>query len=207
METITAGISAGYKWRLGIIGLACLAFAAWFFYDGAVAYPHQQRGYRVLEQLRVTHPTDWNERWPSIATENGWKDQPSEVSDTDIMTQYIMGALVLPIGLLFGASFVRAHWRKIVMDDRGVRAGGGRDATWDAIRSIDKTRWKSKGIAVVRYDDDGVEKRLTLDDWKFERAPITRMVAEVDTRLGDDPARVLEGEGTEAQQEARELSS
>lgn len=183
-----AHVSKGYKWRLGVIALACLAFAAWFFYDGSVKYPKQKAIHDEYVRLQNSANEDpaWNQKWIELATANGWSiDVPTPRSDMDIFTQYLMGALVLPIGLLFAYSFLRWQFRWVGMDEAGLRTNAGEQVPWSAIRGLDDARWKSKGISHVRYADaGGAERRLLLDDWKFERVPTTQIHDAVARRLG-----------------------
>lgn len=183
--TARASISPGYRWRLGIIALACLGFAAWFFYDGYVAYPEIQEIHREYERIQAEHPTDFNQRWAEYAESRGWEtDLPERKEDWDIVTQFIFCGITLPIGLAFLWAFIRTGGRWIASDEAGLHTSWGQHAPWSALRSIDKARWKTKGIAVVHYDDQGTPRKITLDDWKYEREPTTMIVNHVDERLG-----------------------
>lgn len=205
--TTKASISSGYKWRLGIIALACLGFSTWFFYDGAVKYPAKQAIHQTYLRIQEEHPTDFNTRWVERARDEGWPTTPPEpYTDMDITTQYIFALLVLPVGLAFLWAFVRALARWISADESGLHTSWGAQAPWDAIRSIDKQRWKTKGIAVVHYDDGGTSRKVTLDDWKYEREPTVAIVAMVDQRLGNTASAESEAAMTPADREAQELS-
>lgn len=183
-------MAKGYKARLGIIAAACLGFAGWFFYDAAVKYPAQKELFELHEQYKNSGEPNWNDRWVQTLTERGHDPayQVPERSDQDILTQYLMGGLVLPIGLVFGVAFLLSHAKWIAAGPEGLRTNSGQHAQWERIQSIDKSRWKSKGIAVVHYaDESGAARRLTLDDWKYDREPITAMVAQVDAAVGVSP--------------------
>jgi hypothetical protein len=185
-----AGISSGYRWRLGIIALVCLGFGVYCLYDGFYAYPRDNERYAMFERLQAEHPDTWRARWEVLAAEHGLPRDPGDLkqrSDFDIYSQYIMAALTLPVGLLFLFSYVRAGGRWIAADERGLQTSWGQHAPWDAITGIDKARWKSKGIAVVQYREPQpphAERRLTLDDWKYERDPTVALVRAVEEKLG-----------------------
>lgn len=203
-----ASISSGYKWRLGIIALACLGFSGWFFYDGAVGYPRKQAIHEAYLQIQADHPQDFNTRWVEMARERGWSTStPKPYTDTDIMTQYIFAFLVLPVGLAFLWAFVRATGRWVAADETGLHSSSGQHAPWESIRQINKARWKTKGIAVVEYDSDKGPQKITLDDWKYEREPTVAIVAMVDERLGLTPSAEEAAAMTPAQREAEELAS
>lgn len=192
-----ATIRPGYRWRLGIISLAMLAFGGWFIYDGLVAYPRQQTVHETYERIRAENEQDWQTVWVAEAQANGWpQDPPKPVSDLDIIIQLVCAGITLPLGIIFGLSFVRAGGRWLATDEQGLHTSWGQHATWDAIREIDKTRWKTKGIAVVRYDDGGTTRKITLDDWKYDREPVGAMLAEVEAHHAPEQATRSEDAAT-----------
>ncbi|MEM1209931.1 MAG: hypothetical protein AAF586_06905 [Planctomycetota bacterium] len=86
-----------------VAALPVLAFSSWFFYDGAVAYPAQQRrqlAYRQIEQQYP--PSEVHARWVALAGSNGWPTQTPgpPMSDTSIVTQYLLGSICALIGVI-----------------------------------------------------------------------------------------------------------
>jgi len=186
---LKARISKGYQWRIGFVTLLMLGFTSWFFYDAMVKYPEMKRAYDRYEQVMAEHGdgTHWD-AWKPIARANGWKEEtpPPEKTRGDIYVQFGCGALTGLIGLFFGVSFVRMYSRWVAADADGVFDSKGRRVAWGDIEKVDKTRWKTKGIAAVRYTTDKGEQKIVLDDWKYEQEPITGIVARVDAHV--DPA-------------------
>lgn len=180
-----AAISPGYRWRLGIIGLVCLGFAAYCFYDGYYAYPLQRKTFVEFQKIQEENPLDYQEKWTEHAKERGYSlEKPVERTQMDIWTQYIMMAIVLPFGVIFTVSFLRSGGRWIEMNERGITTSSGQDVPFESITQLNKERWYTKGIATVRYrSDEGIERTLILDDWKFQREPITEMVDKVHSLL------------------------
>jgi len=85
-----------------IASLPILAFSAWFFYDGTIAYPAKQRQQLAYEQLQQQHPPgELHQRWLQTAQANGWPTQTPQppMSDMSIVTQYILGTFCALIGL------------------------------------------------------------------------------------------------------------
>ncbi len=198
-----ATVSPGYRWRLGIIAIALLAFSGWFLYDGLVKYPELQRMELAFAQLQQDYPGDWNSRWLTMAEEEGWPTETPEAprSDWSIRTQYICAAITLPIGLIFLAGFVRASGRWVASDETGLSTSKGQRAAWDQIEAVDSSRWKSKGIAVVHYkaENGGGSSggasgagRITLDDWKFD-TPATKQIYR---DIADHTTGLIEPEST-----------
>ena len=189
-----ASISSGYRWRLGIIGTAAFAFGLYFLYDGYIGYPKKQEIFRKYNEFREGGAVDWTAKWTEHAEKQGWATEPpQDKSDMSIYTQYICAAISMPIGLLFLISFIRAGGRWIETNEGGLHTNGGQHADWAAVTSIDKSRWKSKGIAVVIYHDGRSRRRITLDDWKYERDPIAAMLAEVEAHLGSSKSQAPPG--------------
>lgn len=207
---VQAHISPGYRWRLGIIGLACLGFSAYCFYDGYIHYPYLRQIGLERDALIEKYPVENELReaeWNKIATEKGYPlEMPTEATkrQMDIYTQYIMLAITLPIGLIFTIGFIRAGGRWVEMSDSGFKTSWGQSTTFDAIKQINKERWDTKGIAIVKYvEDGGIERALVLDDWKFNREATTQMVDEITKRL--TPEQVIGGKAqveTDTQPEA-----
>ncbi|MEM1354821.1 MAG: hypothetical protein AAGH88_08055 [Planctomycetota bacterium] len=75
------------------LSLPFAMWAAWSFYDGFISYPAQQERAEAYELLQQDYPEDWSVRWDERARAEGWpiKDPGPKRSNTDILTQYIMG--------------------------------------------------------------------------------------------------------------------
>ncbi len=183
---IRAPISPGYRWRLGIIGLVCMGFAAYCFYDGYYAYPKQRDQYLKWKEFEQQGEAG-KRAWEVHARAQGWRVEiPKERSNLDIYTQYMMLAIVLPFGLVFTGSFIRSTGRWVEMDETGYRTSSGQNVPFGAIEQLNLERWHNKGIAVVRYRDQRIQRTLTLDDWKFDRPAITTMVETLQAKLRPD---------------------
>jgi hypothetical protein len=57
--------------------------------------------------------------------------------------------------------------------------------------SVDKRRWRSKGIAKVTYSDNGRKRRFTVDDYKFDRHPTGQVLRDLEAKI--DPALITGG--------------
>ncbi len=196
--SIRANIARHYLIRLGIIGLGAFGFGLWFLYDGAVGYPAKREIQLAYQQLKEQHPQEYPELWPKLARERGWPLEPQTepLSEKDIMTQYIFAGITLPIGAFFLFGLLRNSRRWVEADDEGLRTSSGQRAAWDQIESVDKSRWQNKGIAFVHYRTNGQGGRILLDDWKFDREPTNQIMAELNKRLGLEPA-TAEGDAGE----------
>ncbi|MEM9751917.1 MAG: hypothetical protein AAF916_00870 [Planctomycetota bacterium] len=197
---VRATIAKGYRVRLAILALGLCGFAGWAAYDGAIGYPKKQAMYEDLEAFKEQHD-DWQTRWADHARTKGYGEDiaknPNELKPLkthDIGTQFTMMGICAPIGLWFVWCWLAAGWRYVEADEQGVRANGGVDLTWDQVQSIEDDRWKSKGIAYLRYQKDGGDDgRILLDDWKFNRNETTAIY-----RIAN--AKVRGGETQESQE-------
>ncbi|MEM9253343.1 MAG: hypothetical protein AAGB29_13425 [Planctomycetota bacterium] len=194
---VKAKIRPNYQGRLAIIALALLAFSAWFFYDGAIAYPKKQEIQLAYKELADEGRSG---EWREVAEAKGWPTETPEapLSDMSIFTQYLLGSLCLPIGLYFAGVFVLASRRWVGAAADGMHDHRGRHVAWESIDSVDDSRWKTKGILWVHFTDTtGKADKLLLDDWKFDRdatrAIVDRLQHErpeisIDTDLPTDDA-------------------
>lgn len=185
---VRANISKGYIWRPGLIGVAALVFSAWFFYDGLVKYPRLMKMWDEYNQIVQETPGDPVEQaklWAEHAKANGWPTETpkKKMEAKDILTQKVLGFITAPVGLYFLFTFVMSMGRWVEADEKGVRTRGGQETDYASIKSIDKSRWQSKGIAVVHYENNGQAGRITLDDWKFEREPTKRILEAIEERM------------------------
>jgi len=207
--TTRATITKGYKARLGIIGLALLIFAGWSAYDGFVYWPKLIEKYEVFQQVAEDNQPDYFDAWAQKAEEMGWEaePEPDKKVSQDLISQYVIMGITLPLGLYFMYSFIACAGRFVEVSEDTLSANGGRIAKWDQIKSIDKTRWKNKGIAVVHYETDAGEQSITLDDWKFDRDATIAILSEVEARTGiKDETEDEQGESEPTEEIAEEMA-
>lgn len=188
-STTKAQISPGYRWRLVLMTLIMLGFGAYCVYDWRIGYPKKVLQYETYLEIKDTHE-DYPVVWKAKAAAEGWSDKiPGRKTDRDVFTQLLMALITVPLGLFFLFKLVRENMRWVAMDERGITASGGHVAPWDSLKSLDETKWKSKGIARLTYADaHGRERKILLDDFKSEREPIKQIVNRVQDVLNPDPA-------------------
>ena len=209
--SVKATIATGYRLRLVLMTLMMLGFGVYCVYDGHIGYPKTKEIGLAYQELKDQHPDDYPERWPDLAKSNGWptkvpKKLKSEADyDSDIMTQWIMAAIVLPLGLWFGYKLIRESGRWVAMDPAtGLTGSGGHDAPWDSLAGLESERWKTKGIARVVYREaaSGKDRKILLDDFKSDRAAIGQIYDAVLERVDPEAFAAAAAAKTEAQAEA-----
>ena len=172
-EPVRADISAGWRWRPLVIGLGLLFWSALCLKDALITYPADIEAYNAVTAFKAEN-TDWVSTWPAYAEANGLpvNDKLIDERETfDILTQWVMLAICLPIGLYCLFSWYRAGGRYVEADAEGVRDQAGRGGKWSDIAAVNDERWKNKGISRVKFTPglkDATDEVL-LDDWKFDK--------------------------------------
>ena len=183
---ITARMSKTYMWRLALFAGIFLAYACWSAYDGFVAYPEINRKAVHFEDYKKKH-ADWRETWPTYAKANGYPEDPDPAKGAFSMyAQYVQLGITLPIGLAALVAYLRGFKRYVAADEKGLVTDGGQRAEFVNITNLNKDRWKTKGIAVVTYQAEGIDRKLVLDDWKYDRDPTMQLLRQVESHLRDD---------------------
>jgi hypothetical protein len=187
---IRAKMSIRFQWRLALIAVFCLGVSLWFLYDGTVAWPKQRERGLVYQELEEEGRL---EDWDDIAEERGWPlDDPGEPkAEVEILMQKVLAAVAAPPGILYLVFFVMSLGRWIEASETGLQTSWGQKLDYEQITALDKKKWRNKGIAVVRYEEEGKRKRLTLDDWKYEPDPTEMILREVEARI--DPEQIKNG--------------
>jgi hypothetical protein len=176
--------------RFNIIGWVAMFFALYCLYDGFVAYPRQrERGLAFQKLMEEKRDSEWDK----YATERGWPTEyPGEPkSETDIKMQFAMAALSGTIGALVLLNVLMSRGRWIEADDTGLNSSWGERVPYDRIVSLDKKIWKNKGIARVKYDDNGKIRKFVIDDFKFKRQQTDDILYELEERI--DPDKIIGG--------------
>lgn len=121
--------------------------------------------------------------WKKIAKENGFPEKvPSERTDGDIAGQFKWGVGTALIGFAFIAWVLWNQTLKIRSNDEFVYSARGKKVAWADFKSVDRTKWEKKGIAVAIYEENGKAGKMILDDYKF--APAEDVILEIERRLG-----------------------
>ncbi len=78
--------------------LSCpfLTCTGWFFYDGVVTYPKQQQMWQSYSRIyqEYTDPNEAGRKWKKLAAQKDWPaTKPTQRTEKDILTQYILGGV------------------------------------------------------------------------------------------------------------------
>ena len=189
--TIRANFSSRYLMRYALIAVVCVGFALWCLYDGFIKYPQQLERAVEYHKLRGPDPNEWNARWVDICEEKGWNtslDKPKkpEEIESDIVMQYLMAAVSGLVGLPFLVLIVRSRGRWMEATDTGIHTSWGQRLEFDRIVTLNKRKWKDKGIAKIQYEANGRKKRMVLDDYKYDRRATEEILRLVESKINVD---------------------
>ncbi|QDS97387.1 hypothetical protein [Adhaeretor mobilis] len=190
-NTIRAERDGKYYLRFLLMALGALGFGLWSLYDGMVTYPDQLKRDQMFVQLAKEEEETGESRkqeWEAFAAENGY--DPAEKPDAEhlmnpgrIQGQFIMAGVcgLATLGLL--AFVLRSRGRWIEGDGTSLNSSWGQSLKFADVFSIDKKKWKNKGIAKVHYKEDGRKKMFVIDDFKFKREPTGDILRQLEANI------------------------
>jgi hypothetical protein len=187
--TIRAPRDPRFYLRFLIIGLAAFGFALWALYDGFIKYPLAQERALVFEKLL---DEDRGDDWDAEATKRGWsttppaKSKPEEEYEVDVKMQFWMAGLAALVGFFPLLAVFRSRGRWIELNKQGLNSSWGQTVALDQVTSLEKRQWRNKGIAKLRYEENGRQRTFVIDDFKFKREPTDQILAEIEKRIGHD---------------------
>lgn len=179
MTNLTAKISREWRDRMIIVLIMLIGSAAWFFYDGAIAYPKYNVKADEYAKICDVYKADEaliKEKWTAVAIEKNWDPEDIPKKRKDEAQQFRWGGSLLVISALFIVWMLREMRRIIVADEEkflGIARtlppfNGLREVAFNTVVGVDKRRWDKKGIAVVFYNDSkGIRRSVIVDDYKY----------------------------------------
>ncbi len=161
-----------------ILFLMFFGIAAWFLLDGYLNWPAEAERYRAFAEIRDEMVESGEAEdgdsavvklaWKRYAEEEGFSTKPpKERTDAAIREQRVIGWSLMIFALGFGTWILLNHRLSVRADDETIIGASGQRVPFDSIVDTDRKKWKKKGIAYAIYEEDGKQKRLTLDDHKF----------------------------------------
>ncbi|MEM6687959.1 MAG: hypothetical protein AAF664_00940 [Planctomycetota bacterium] len=201
---IRAHVDMGFFRRFLFLGLALLGYAGWCYFDATVNYPKKLLIAEAFESFGDGEVE--REKWRELANEKGWSTSTPEKTSEEwrglIGQQYIMLAAAVAGAVFFLGKWALARGSWVEGSSEEIRTSFGRRIELDKVQSINKRKWESKGIAVINYEGVHGPTRFTLDDFKYDRAAMAKIIAFAEAKLPsseDEEASVEEVEEEEAE--------
>jgi hypothetical protein len=156
-----------YRWTRYIVVAGLIGFGIACIRDGFYEYPRRHQAY-----------TD--------AINHGRKPDTADQSHLNIVLNQALGVTLPALGVVGLAWFLYSSRGEYRLSGDVLHVPGHPPVPLDAIRSLDKTRWDRKGIAMVEYELPGKAtgaKTIKLDDFVYERAPTDAIVERIERYL------------------------
>lgn len=182
--TSTGGLSSAWLMRFGLMFVMMGVGGVWFSYDGWVVYPLDNQRWEEYQKVK-----DIPNQWEAVAAEKGWSAEVPEIKHTDesMTTQRGIGIACSVIAVILLIWILLSMTKKVAVDEQGIRVGGA-VIPYGAVKNIDKSRWDNKGIAVVRYQHEGKDGSVTIDDYKYKGGEAVLKTIEQHTGGTGEPA-------------------
>ena len=175
---VYARISKEWRNRMLFMFFMFFCIAGWFLWDGYVAWPSENERYgefsRIAEEIIAdgraldVEGVEVRLAWERHAQAEGHTAKiPKERTAGDISQQLWIGGVMMTGTLLFLGWILWNHTRFIRASGDLITGASGEAVHIDSIISVDRRKWAKKGIAYGIYEEDGVRRRLVLDDHKF----------------------------------------
>jgi hypothetical protein len=182
-DPIVARASNEYRLKRLAIVVMLVGCGGWFGYDGMIKWPKENDRIKELDNdIKVARNTGDDAKAGHLTTEKG---KLTHHSDTDLQWQKVLAMILPPLGLIvFGWSFYqcRGEYR---LRDKILTVPGHPSISLDAIRSIDKTDWDRKGIALIEYElPNGARGSAKLDDFIYQRPPTDEIFKRIEEYTG-----------------------
>jgi hypothetical protein len=188
---IVARASNEYRLKRLVIIVMLIAGGLWFGYDGFVGWPGEnQRIADLIKQQEAARKANDDSKVIQIGTQI--KDIHGGIphTDTDIRMQKVLAFSLPPLGLFvlaWSLYYSRGIYR---LQDNVLTVPGHPPIPLDAIRSIDRTDWDRKGIALINYElPNGIARSARLDDFIYQRKPTDDIFKQIElyTGTGETP--------------------
>lgn len=192
--TVRANFTRSWLRRYLLMAVLALGWASWCAYDGLVAYPARYERAEEYARLEGLEKPQRDEAWKKIAREKGWpvvKPDSAEEVRGSILQQYVMGVLGLVIGLPAIGCWIVSRNAWVERTDTGLKTSWGQSVDFSTVESLNKRKWKHKGIARALYRDGDRTRTFVFDDFKFERQPLGKILRDLEAVLDD--SKILEG--------------
>lgn len=193
---VRANVDKKFILRFLIISVCLFGFMLWALYDGLYKYPKEIKRSEAFFSLQSQvesgglSEADRAEQWEEMCDQYGWSKgtMPKEAKliEEDIRFQWILAAIGLVGGVFFMVKYLRLLGSWMEADDNGITTSWGSGLSFDKVKELDKKKWAKKGIAKVSYDDGGKDRVMTLDDFKYEREDMGKIIKRVESSLKDN---------------------
>ena len=162
---IVAKADFQYRWRVYAFSLLLIGYGLWSDYDGFVNWPAK------------------NAQWSAMLA-RGETPPRTNYIENDILLNRRLGIAFPAVGLVLLTWLMYRSRGAYRLAGNMLHVPGHGPSPRDTIKSLDKSRWDRKGVAVVEYElPDGRSRSVLLRDMVYQRAPTDQIVARIESHL------------------------
>jgi hypothetical protein len=179
---LEARVTSIWRKQKLFIAVFLIGFGAYFFFDGAIAWPRSNERFLKHQEFR---DADNLAGWTAYAKERGWSNKPPEklYKQDELQAQFVYAAICVILGLVAFGYWLQQVGRTIKLDDEAVTSPAGTRIPFDSITGLGLKKWDSKGLATVRYELEGRKGEFIVDDYKFDPIATHEILNELKRRL------------------------
>jgi hypothetical protein len=177
-----ARVSSIWKKQKLFIALFFLGVGFYFLFDGLIGYPRKNERWQAHEEQVKAHG---EKGWKAYADSRGWSSTPPHkfYTKTDIISQYVFAGITASVGALLLIYWITQKDRRLRTDAEAVYTPTGTRVPFSSIIGLGKKKWESKGLATVRYEEQGRHRQFIVDDYKFEAEAAKQILTEIEEHL------------------------
>lgn len=183
--------------RFLYMGILAFGFAIYCLYDGFVGYPARRlKGFADFKSdykaaFADTHRTNFTlEEFEAVADKEAartWAQYSHDreiPSRADVTMQFVLAVITTIAGIVLISIPLRRKNRWIELNNLELHTSWGQAFHLDQIESVNKRKWRNKGIAQVTYVDGNRRRQFVLDDMMFMRDPTDEIMLEIERHVG-----------------------
>ncbi len=87
-----------------------------------------------------------------------------------------VGVIIFLVGAIAATYYLRSKNAWVEETETGLITSWGQKLEYAKVSKLEKSKWETKGIAKAFYFEKGQRRIFTFDDFKFDRAPLGRML-------------------------------
>ena len=184
---VNARISGAWRKRMLFMFFMIFGIGVWFLSDGYIYWPKEAARHaefseieqklidsgKIEAQEEQAYGDEVNEylriEWERTAREKDYvKKIPKAREPSAIREQRMIGWVMVGGSLIFLLWVAWNHTLKVTAVGEIITGTNGNEVELDSIIKTDRRKWEKKGIAYAIYLKGNKERRLCLDDHKFE---------------------------------------
>jgi len=162
---IVARADFQYRWRVYVFFILVFGYGMWSLRDGYFVWPRENALWRQME-------------------EHGQRPPQTEHNEASLAINQVLGVLLPAVSLPLFVWLMYRSRGEYRLSVGKLMTPGNAPVALESVRSLDKSRWDRKGIAVVEHELPGGQTgKITLRDMVYQRRATDEIVARIEAHL------------------------